>query len=231
MITEDTVAELTKLAENPDYGEEFLDTYRDHLNILSSNSKYTSKGYMSAVKFFSLTESGNNITDSYIIVFPERLKVRVDRGQEKADIRGEASRYNSTALVNEIRKVAGVPITLIHRHLLHEAILTQADLMRTAKSELVRQKAGEVLMRELKPPEESVLSVKVENTATTSVIEELAKAAKNLALSQHSSVSAGVPLKDISGTRIQEKVVAVDDEVVEEIVEEVPVSKPGEWKF
>lgn len=240
-ITEDTVNELERLANDPDYGEEFLDTYRDHLNILSTNPKFTSTMYMAAVKFFSLMEAGNSITDAYIIVFPERYKRRTDRGQEKKDITGEASRYNGTALVNEIRKVATIPVQLIHRHLLHEAIIEQADLMRNAKSEMVRQKAGEVLLRELKPPEENTLNVKVEDKATGSVIEELAKAAKALAASQHGSVNAGVPLKEISGSRIQEKVVAVDDEVIEDIVEpdpepeavkeKVETPKPGEWKF
>lgn len=233
-ITEDTVHELTQLAENPDYGPEFLDMYRDHLNILGDNPKFTTTAYMSAVKFFSLTESGVNITDSYIIVFPERMKARADRGQEKDAIRGEASRYNATALVNEIRKVATIPVKLVHRHLFHEALNEQAHLMRNAKSEMVRQKAGEVLIRELKQDEEAALTVKVEDN-TGSVIEQLAKAAKDLALHQQDSVVTGTTLKDISKSRIQEKVVedVEEAEVVEEEAAPLPIetTKTEKWTF
>ena len=237
MITSDTVAELTKLANNPDYGEEFLDVYRDHLNILSSNSKYTTNGYMSAVKFFSLTEAGNNITDSYIIVFPERLKARTDRGQSKADIRGEASRYNSTALVNEIRKVASIPVQLIHRHLLHEAILEQADLMRNARSEMVRQKAGEVIIKELKPTEDNVLSIKVEDGAK-SAIASLQEATEKLIIKEQQSIQAGVSISSI----IEAKIVHAEEDAdetaydaeFEEIIEDVPeedTKSKEKWEF
>lgn len=227
MITEDTVEELTKLSKDPDYGEEFLDMYRDHLNVLGNNPKYTSRGYMSAVKFFALTEAGNNLTDSYVIVFPERLKARTDRGQDKTSITGEASRFNGTALVNEIRKVASIPVQLIHRHLLHEAIISQANLMRTAKSDVVRQKAGEVLIRELKPTEENVLSIKVED-GTKSAIASLQEATEKLIIREQQSIIAGVPIKSIIEAKIIHKEEDLDEtaydtefeDVVPEIVEE-----------
>jgi hypothetical protein len=204
MVNQGTVDELNKLANDPEYGEQFLDVYRDHLNILSSNNKFTSNAYMSAVKFFSLIEAGNNITESYIKVFPERLKRRLDRGQKKEDIRGEASRYNSTALVNEIRKVAGIPVQLIHRHLLHEAILVQADLMRDARSEMVRQKASDTLIRELKPTEDHVISVQVEDGAK-SAIAALQEATEKMVIREQQSIQAGIPIKTIIEAKIIHK--------------------------
>lgn len=241
MINQGTVDELEKLSKDPEYGEEFLDCYRDHLNILSTNSKYTSVGYMSAIKFFTLLEAGNNITDSYSKVFPERLKRRLDRGQTKDDIRGEASRFNSTALVNEIRKIAGIPVNLIHRHLLHEAILAQAALMRDGKSEFVRQKASETLIRELKPTEDHVISVKVDDGAK-SAIQQLREATEKLAIQELQSAKAGVNLKSIIEAKI------VIDEDIEDIefedidsdyepyfdnkeVELEDASKPKKWSF
>jgi hypothetical protein len=229
MITEDTVQELEKLANDPDYGDEFLDSYKDHLNILSTNSKYTSRGYLSALKFFSLMEAGNKITNAYIKVFPERLKARIDRGQGKKDIRGEASRYNATALVNEIRKVAGMPVQLIHRNLLHEAILAQGKLMRTAKSELVRQKAGEALIKELKPLEENVISIQVEDGAK-SAIEQLRQATELLAIQESQSAKAGIPLKTIVEAKIIHKEIEEDIEEAE-FTEVEEVQPTTEWKF
>ncbi len=232
MITNDTVDELRKFATDPDYGEEFLDVYRDHLNILSSNPKYTSRGYMSAVKFFSLIESGNKITNAYIMVFPERFKRRTARGQTKKDIRGEASRYNATALVNEIRKVATYPVSLIHRHLLHKAIIVQSNLMMNAKSELVRQKAAESLIKELKPEEDKVLSIQVDD-GTMSAIGALHDAAEKLAIAEKQTIEAGGDIKTIiEGRIIHKEIIEEEVEVVEEpkvIKEKVVVE--GEWKF
>jgi len=211
LVTEETLEEIQRLAEHPDYGQEFLDTYLDHLNVLKENPKRNHKSYLEAVKFFSLVEGGNSLTDAYIKVFPDRYARRTRGGKEKDVMRGEASRYNSTQLVNEIRKVATIPVQLIHRHILHEAIIEQANLMRTAKSEMVRQKAGEVLIRELKPNEDQTLNVVVEDGAT-SAIDELRKATEALAALEHKRVSAGVPLKEVAESRI----IDVTPEVVDE---------------
>lgn len=204
-ISEETVAEIQKLAENPDYGEEFLDCYLDHLNIFKENPGRSHEQYLCAIKFFSLVEADNSLTDAYIKLFPSRYEDRKKNfpfnKQNKEIMRSEASRFNKSVLVNEIRRVATIPIQLIHRHLLHEAILEQAELMRTARSEMVRQKASETLIRELKPAEDNVIKLEVDDN-TSSIIDELHKATKALAVEQHGRVIAGMEIKDISKSRI-----------------------------
>ena len=217
LIDEGTIQEIQKLAEDPDYGEEFLDTYLDHLNILKENPRRNHRQYLNAVKFFSLVEAQNTLTDAYIKTFPERFTERTkdkprlpDGTVDKSIMRGEASRYNSSMMVTEIRRIAAIPVQLIHRHLLHEAILDQADLMRTARSEMVRQRAGATLITELKPQEDHQINLNVDD-GSISVIAELQKAAQALAASQHEAVMAGVPIKQIAGARI----FANDEEVIE----------------
>ena len=225
-VSQETLDEINELAQNPDYGPEFLDAYLDHLNIFKDNPKRSHTQYLSAIKFFSLVEAGNSLTDSYIKTFPQRFDDRKQNypfdERDKSIMRGEASRYNNSMLVNEIRKVAAIPVQLIHRHILHEAILEQAVLMRTAKSEMVRQKAGATLITELKPQEDQVLNVKVED-GTTSVIDDLRKAAEALAAAEFKSVQAGVPLVDIANSDI----ITVEHEVLEEsvVAEEVPIEE------
>ena len=200
-VSEETVQEIQKLAEDPAYGQEFLNCYLDHLNIYKDNTRRPHDQYLNAVKFFSLVEGGNSLVDAYIKVFPERYTERnANTGQDQSGkdlMRGEASRYNSSMLVNEIRKVAAIPVQLIHRHILHEAILETANLGRTARSEMVRQKAWATLITELKPGEDQTINVEV-NDNTTSVIDELRKAAERLAAAEYQSVQAGVPLKVIA---------------------------------
>jgi len=198
-VSEDTIHEIQKLVKDPDYGEEFVDCYIDHLNVLKENPKRNHQNYLEAVKFFSLVEAGNSLTDAYIKVFPKRFNAR-GRGDKKA-MRGEASRFNNTQMVNEIRKIAGIPVQLIHRHLLHKAILKTAKLMKSAKSELVQQKAAETLIRELKPTEEQVINISVDD-GSLSVIEQLRQAAESLAAQEYQSVQAGIPLKQIAESKI-----------------------------
>lgn len=218
LVSQETVDEINKLANDPEYGEEFLQSYLDHLNVLADAPKNTHRQYVNAVKFFSLVEAGNTLTDAYIKVFPDRHADRQQSHGEDAPhkIRKEASRYNASRMVNDIRKVATIPVQLIHRHLLHEAILENAKLMTTANSEMVRQKAADTLIRELKPSEDTNLNIKVDDNSG-SVIQELQKATQELAAQQREAVMAGLPMKKIAAARILES----DDDIIDVDAEEI----------
>jgi len=207
LVGEETVDEINKLAVDPEYGPEFLQSYLEHLNVLAEAPRNNHTQYLHAMKFFTLVEARNSLTDAYVKVFPDRM-ARREKGnpnctpeEVKALLRGEASRYNASKLLAEIRRVAMIPVHLIHRHLLHDAIMTTAELMLTAKSEMVKQKAADTLIRELKPAEDAVLQIKVDD-GRTSVIEELARATQELAAEQHQAILAGVPIKSISSAKL-----------------------------
>lgn len=203
LITQETVDELNKLTTDCDYGFEFLDCYINYFNILDRDDKWSTPKYMNAVKFFTLVEAGHTAVDAYCKVFPERLEARYARGERKSDMGGEASRYNASQLVNEIRKVANVSVKLIHRHTFHEAIAETAKLMRDyGVSPAVRQKAAETLIRELKPDEKSEISIEIKND--TSAIDELRKATEALVLEQRRSIEAGMSVKYIAESMVVE---------------------------
>lgn len=212
LVDEETVAEIQKLADDPDYGPEFLDSYLDHLNILKEMPSRNHNQYLHAMKFFTLVQSRNSLTDAYIKTFPQRW---IDRQKnhsnpKKKIMRGEASRYNGSMLVSEIRRVAAIPVQLVHRHLLHEAILVTAKLMTSARSEMVRAKAADTLIRELKPSEDQTINVEV-GDGSRSIIEELSKVTKELASAQYKKVIEGTPLKEIAAS----KLVREDEEIEE----------------
>lgn len=202
-LTQDTVDEIKALVKDPEYGEEFLSSYIDYFNISQTSNRWSGKVYMSAMKFFVLVEGGHSLVSAYAKTFPERLAARVSRGQTKEHMTGEASRYNSSKLVNEIRKVASIGIQLSHRHLLHEALDRTADMMRSARSEMVRQKAAETLIRELKPAEDTKVQVDVVVDERDS-IKALREAAEKLALAELQSIKAGVAVKVIAESKIIE---------------------------
>ncbi len=204
-MQQETVDEIAKLVEEPDYGPEFLEVYVDYFNVLDKG-KWSMPYYMNAMKFFVLIEGGHAAVNAYIKVFPERLASRIARGGRKEEMGGEASRYNKSSLVNEIRKVSAIGIQLSHRHLLHEALDVQANLMRGARSELVRQKASETLIRELKPQEDTKIQLDVAvNERDT--LDSLRDATEKLVLAQEQSIKAGLAVKFIAEAKIIEAVI------------------------
>ena len=203
LITQDTVDELNRLAEDPDYSDVFLDQYISYFNILEKDGVWTTPKYMNAMKFFTLVEADHSLVDAYVKVFPERLEARLDRGEKKRDMGGEASRYNASQLVNEIRKVATAPVQLVHRNLLHKAIMKSAQLMNDpGVSPAVQQKAAEVLIRELKPAETNKISIEVTNDKDA--IGELRRATEELAMAQMRMIQGGSSPKEIAESRIIE---------------------------
>lgn len=204
LITQDTVDELNKLIVDPDYGEEFLDSYISYFNILENNSAWNTPKYMNAMKFFSLIETGHSAVDAYVKVFPERLQSRLARGESKHSMGGEASRYNASQLVNEIRKVATIPVQLIHRHLLHEAIMRSAELMNDPEvSPAVQQKAAESLMRELKPAEDNNVNIKIGMTEDAKIQQaKLVDHIGKIALNQQKLLASGLSIEEIQKLNI-----------------------------
>lgn len=206
LITQETVDEINKLIEDPDYGEAFLDQYISYFNILDKGSReWSTPKYMNAIKFFCLVESGYNLVNAYVKVFPGRLQARLNKGQSKRDMGGEASRYNASKLVNEIRRVASIPIQLIHRNLLHQSILVTASLMNdTSVSPMVRQKAAETLIKELKPSEDSNVNIKIgmsdeAKAQQAQLVDHIGK----IALQQQQLLAAGMNIADIQKLNIQ----------------------------
>jgi hypothetical protein len=203
LVTQETVDELNKLVDDPDYGEEFLDAYSQYFNVMEKNSQWSTPKYMNALKFFVLVEANHTAVDAYVKVFPERLAARHARNETKRDMGGEASRYNASALVNEIRKVANISVKLVHRHTFHDAIAVTAKMMYDNNvSPAVRQKAAEVLIRELKPEEDKQINVTVTNEG--SAIDELRKATEALVMEQRRSMEAGIAVKWIAESNIIE---------------------------
>lgn len=217
-ITQDTVDELNQLIEDPDYGEEFLDQYISYFNVMEKESLWTTPKYMNAMKFFCLIESGHNQLEAYVKVFPDRLQARLDRGEKKSDMGGEASRFNSSQLVNEIRKVATVPVQLIHRNILHKAIMKSAQLMNDpGVSPAVQQKAAEVLIRELKPTEDSNVNIKIGmSEEAKSQQARLLDHIGQIALQQQQMLASGMKIEDIQRLNVQISKEAVLDVEVED---------------
>lgn len=199
-ITQDVVDELNKLAEDPDYGEEFIDSYITYFSVIERNDKWGTPKYTNAMKFFTLVESDMSLIDAYCKVFPERLQAVLDLGKERSDISGQASRYNNSKLVNDIRSMATIPVQLVHRHTFYESINVLADLMRTAQSEKVRGDAAATLLKELKPAENTKIQLDI--GVKHSVIDDYEMMMSRMAKEQQKLISQGGDIKSIANASI-----------------------------
>lgn len=203
LVTEELVGELNHLTVDPDYGEEFKSSILTYMDILSGKESYSLRQYLDAIKFYSLTAAGLVQVDAYIKVFPERLQARLDRGQDKENMRGEAARFNQTDLVNRIRNQALVPLHLVNQGVTQQAINQLANLMMTSRSDMAKVSAASALLKELRPPESQKIELDI-GINTKDSIADLRKATEELALAQLQSIEAGNAVKAIAESVVVE---------------------------
>lgn len=206
LVDQETVDTINKLTEDPDYGEEFKNSIITHTSILDGTNNWSLKQYVDGVKFYSLTAAGLSQVDAYCKVFPERLQSRLDRGQSKVDMNGEASRFNSTDLVNKIRQQALVPLHLVNQGTTQLAINTLTDLMLKGRSEVARVSAATALLKELRPPEAQQVDLKIGlNDDARAAQERQNQQLLEIAENQRRLLQAGVPLAEIQKIHVQKE--------------------------
>jgi len=217
LITQSQIDEINKLVEDPDYGEEFRETIVTAMNVLGANSAWSLKQYVSAVKYFSLTAAQVNQVDSYCRVFPGRLQARLDRGEGKQEMRGEAARFNQSSLVNAIRSQAMIPIHLVNQGNLQLGINTLVDVCTNSRSDMARASAATTLLKELRPPETQHIEMQIGQS--DEVLEAQAKQTETLisiAENQQRLLASGASITDIQQIHVTTKVHSEDAEVIDE---------------
>ena len=211
-ITQEVIDEINNLSEDPDYGEEFKESFSTYTTILAGKESFTLEQYINAVKFYSLTATALPLVKAYVKIFPERLQARVDRGQTINDMGGEASRYNGSEAVNKIRAQALVPLHLVNQGTTQLAINTLTSLMLKGKSEVARVSAATALLKELRPPEAQ--QVELQLGLSDAALEAQAKTNDTLisiAENQRRLLASGASLNDIQ----QIHITTIDAEVEE----------------
>ena len=209
-VTQDVVDEINHLVTDPDYGEEFKESVLTHTSILSGKDSWSMQQYVDAVKFYSLSAMGHSQVDAYIKVFPNRLESRVERGQGKEDMRGEAARFNGTELVNQIRNQALVPLHLVNQGTTQLAINQLTHLMMNARSDVAKVSAATTLLKELKAPETTRIELEI-GTKDSDAILDLKSSLADLASGQLQGLERGqVSVKELGSLKPKEEVIEVE---------------------
>lgn len=177
---------------NSTEGDEFRDVYKENLvgfaDVIESG-RYKMLDYVNAVKFVSYKLIGDSNTIAYAKTFPDRYQRLVDKNTPMKTIASFSTAYNKGDLVHKILERTLVPVHILNMDIHQEAINTQAELMRSAKSETVRQKAAECLITQLKAPEAAKIEVDV--SYSNSSIDELRETTRALAQQQLKMIQSG----------------------------------------
>ena len=177
---------------NTTEGDEFRDVYKENLigfaDVIQSG-RYKMADYINAVKFVSYKLLGDSNTVAYAKTFPDRYQRLVDKDTPTKTISSFSTAYNKGDLVHRILERTLIPIHILNMDIHQEAINAQAELMRSAKSETVRQKAAECLIMQLKAPETAKIEVDVSYSNTS--IDELRETTRALAQQQLKMIQSG----------------------------------------
>ncbi len=177
----DNVVDIINSEPDSELRRVFRDNALTYSSVLSTG-KHSLTTYVNAVKFVSLRLMGDKASTAYGKVFPDRYQNLIDKGASASYIASFADNYSKTNIITKIMERTMVPTHILNAGVYQEAINTQADLMRTAKSELVRQKAAESLINNLAAP--AAAKVEIDIGYSDDVIEDLRNTTRALAQQQ-----------------------------------------------
>lgn len=186
-VTEDMVT-LVNSEQDSDFREHYRNNVISYTSVLQGG-KFKLVDYINAVKFVSFKMLGDGNTVAYSKTFPERYQRLLDKGISGKDVASYSTAYNRGELVNRIMEQSLVPIHILNMDLQQEAINVQAELMRDARSETVRQKAAECLIMQLKAPEAA--KVEIDVSYSNDSINELRETTRALAQQQMKLIKSG----------------------------------------
>ena len=166
----DDVVDLINSESNSELRRVFRDNTLTYASVLSTG-RYSLTAYINAIKFVSLKLMGDKSSTAYSKVFPDRYQNLISKGTSASQIACYADNYGNNALVTKIMEQTLVPTHILNAGVYQEAINTQAELMRTAKSEMVRQKAAESLIANLAAPATSKVEIDIGDS--NDVVEDL----------------------------------------------------------
>ncbi len=210
---------------NSEPDSELRRVFRDNTltySMVLSTGKYSLAAYINAVKYVSLRLMGDIASTAYSKVFPDRYQNLINQGASASNIASFADNYGKNALITKIMEQTMVPTHILNAGIYQQAINVQADLMHNAKSEMVRQKAAESLITNLKAPEAA--RVEIDINYSSDVLEDLRATTRALAQQQLKMIMGGqASVKEIAHSDIiARKAEPATDVEYTEITEEVP---------
>jgi hypothetical protein len=204
---------VNNVSLDPQVAEDVKHNFVSFTGILR-DGRFKTEDYLNAVVYVSHKLMGESNREAYSNTFPKRYQALVARGASDKDISAYVSIYNKRQLVNLILEQTMIPTWVLNQETYQQAINTQAALMVTSKSDLVRTQAANSILTHLKRPETKQIELNI-GIQETSGMKELKDMLTTLAEKQQSMISDGVPTKEIAHHKLAQ---AFDEVIDAEVV-------------
>ena len=199
LVTTDLVTAVNAL--NMD--DEERSYYRDNLLTLGKvleQGRWSVPQYLNAVRFITYKLMGCKNNEAYAKTFSAKFNKFKANGIDDKTISRYVTAYSGSKLVTAVYEAASIPFYMINRDYRQQALMVQVDLMKNAKSEMVRTTAASSVLSTLEPPKESKIELSL-GEKDVSVIAELRDAVSRLACEQAKVISTGsMTAKQIAAT-------------------------------
>lgn len=200
-VNQTLVDQINHTLGDPDMYEQYRNNLLSYTSVMQEG-RFKITDYVNAVKYVSNKLMGHTNAESYRRTFPEKYADWIKRGVPQKDMASHITAYNKTKLVNLIYGQTLIPIHVLNQDLMQEALNTQAELMRSAKSEMVRTNAANSLLNHLRPPETKKIELDIA-VSEHSAIDALRQSTMELVAEQRKAISAGaLNAKNVAESRI-----------------------------
>jgi len=181
-------ARLNSLTPEQGDGYVLRENFISYAKVLSSG-KFKVKDYLNAIVFVTHKLTGHSNKEAYQKTFPDRY-ARLEQDNPN-EIAAYVSGYARTKLVTLILEQSLVPTWVLNQDIYQKAVNVQADLMLSAKSEMVRMKAADSLLNHLKKPDAAQTFINMDMRDSTG-LSELRSSLVALAQQQKEMIQGGM---------------------------------------
>jgi hypothetical protein len=160
IVEQDLVDKLNNVNSDPIIAKDIRNNFLSYSTVVT-DGRFKATDYLNAIKYVTHKSMGMTNKDAYINTFPNRYQNIVARGGDDKLLSSYVAAYNNNKLVQTIIEQSLIPIRLLNRDAVQEAINTLVDLMQTAKSELVKCNAANSILTHLKEPEKAKVELQI----------------------------------------------------------------------
>lgn len=199
-VTDQLVDMVNNVTQDQVLAENIRNNFITYAGVMK-DGKFKTQDYLNAVQYVTYKHMGYSNKDAYFKTFPKRQAELVARGTSEKDISAYASAYHRGKLVNLIMEQSLIPVWIVNQDLFQRALNTQAELMDTAQSELVRTQAANSILTHLSKPKDAVTNINLD-LRENSGLSELKNTLTQLAEAQIEAIQSGTPTKVIAGSSL-----------------------------
>lgn len=209
-IHPDLIDKINQTFSNPEMFEQYRDNLLSYANVMA-DGRFKITNYIDAVKYVGFKLMGKTNFDAFSLTFPDKIQRWTAQGVEPKDMASYVTAYNKSKLVNLIMEQSLIPSWVLNQDLYQRALNTQAELMISAKSEMVRTTAANSILTQLKQPETQKVELNV-GIKKDSSIDALRQATLALAQQQQMMIHSG----EQNAQQIAHSQLIIEGEVVDE---------------